>query len=249
MLTVARKFTSIASLSRSLTITSLVSYNLTHRTVVFSNIANSTKIHARTKYYSSSLSNDKILTYHNYNTKKYQIYYSPVVSFQYAGVYKDSFKIRFFSSSAKDKNTEKHSTTTSDPVAKEEPVKKLSLYRRFVNELKHYWHGSKLFAYELKISTRLLVAVAKGHELTRRERRQLTRTTADIFRLFPFAIFVIVPFLEFTLPIFLKLFPNMLPSTFKEEFREMENKKKNDLLLNFRWLNFYKTLPKIWHLI
>lgn len=31
----------------------------------------------------------------------------------------------------------------------------------------------------------------------------------------PFAVFVIVPFMEFSLPFFLKLFPNMLPSTFQ----------------------------------
>ena len=37
----------------------------------------------------------------------------------------------------------------------------------------------------------------------------------DIFRLVPFAIFIIVPFMEFLLPIALKFFPNMLPSTFQ----------------------------------
>jgi LETM1 and EF-hand domain-containing protein 1 len=37
----------------------------------------------------------------------------------------------------------------------------------------------------------------------------------------PFSVFIIVPFMEFTLPIFLKLFPNMLPSTFKEADKEV----------------------------
>lgn len=46
-------------------------------------------------------------------------------------------------------------------------------------------------------------------------RMQLIRTTMDIFRLVPFAIFIIVPFMEFLLPIALKFFPNMLPSTFQ----------------------------------
>ena len=54
-----------------------------------------------------------------------------------------------------------------------------------------------------------------GHELTRRERLHLNRTTQDILRLVPFMIFVIVPFMEFLLPFALKLFPNMLPSTFQ----------------------------------
>ena len=51
---------------------------------------------------------------------------------------------------------------------------------------------------------------------------KFTRTAADLFRLVPFSVFVIVPFMEFTLPIFLKLFPNMLPSTFQEKNVEQE---------------------------
>lgn len=39
-------------------------------------------------------------------------------------------------------------------------------------------------------------------------------------------MFIVVPFLEFTLPIFLKLFPNMLPSTFQEQSKEQEKLKK-----------------------
>ena len=47
---------------------------------------------------------------------------------------------------------------------------------------------------------------------------QLKRTTQDILRLIPFAVFVIVPFMEFLLPVALKLFPNMLPSTFEDKY-------------------------------
>jgi LETM1 and EF-hand domain-containing protein 1 len=79
----------------------------------------------------------------------------------------------------------------------------------------HYWVGSKLLWSEIKITWRILGRVLKGHEMTRRERRQLIRTTTDLFRLIPFAIFVIVPFMELLLPLALKLFPNMLPSTFE----------------------------------
>ena len=50
---------------------------------------------------------------------------------------------------------------------------------------------------------------------------QLVRTTADMFRLVPFAVFIIVPFMEFLLPVALKLFPAMLPSTFKEKDKEV----------------------------
>jgi LETM1 and EF-hand domain-containing protein 1 len=43
----------------------------------------------------------------------------------------------------------------------------------------------------------------------------LTRTVQDLGRLVPFSVFVIVPFAELLLPVALKLFPNMLPSTYE----------------------------------
>ncbi|XP_058146019.1 LETM1 domain-containing protein LETM2, mitochondrial isoform X4 [Dasypus novemcinctus] len=65
-----------------------------------------------------------------------------------------------------------------------------------------------------------------GQVLTRRERRRLLRTCADLFRLVPFVVFIIVPFMEFLLPLFLKLFPEMLPSTFESESKKEEKQKK-----------------------
>ena len=90
----------------------------------------------------------------------------------------------------------------------------------FVSTLQHYWLGTKLLWADVRISSRLLVKLASGKSLTRRERQQLTRTTADLFRLVPFAVFIIVPFMELLLPVFLKLFPNMLPSTFQDKMKE-----------------------------
>ena len=54
-------------------------------------------------------------------------------------------------------------------------------------------------------------------ELTRplAARFQLVRTVGDLFRVLPFSIFIIIPFMELLLPVFIKLFPNMLPSTFQ----------------------------------
>nr|XP_043610022.1 mitochondrial proton/calcium exchanger protein-like [Erigeron canadensis] len=96
----------------------------------------------------------------------------------------------------------------------------------FVDTLKHYWLGIKLLGVDVKISSRLLLKLAGGKSLSRRERQQLTRTTADIFRLVPVAVFIIVPFMEFLLPVFLKLFPNMLPSTFQDKMKEQEALKR-----------------------
>lgn len=79
----------------------------------------------------------------------------------------------------------------------------------------HYWLGSKLLWSDIKVAKDILSRVFEGHSMTRRERIQLIRTSSDIFRLVPFSIFIIIPFMELLLPFALKLFPNMLPSTFQ----------------------------------
>ena len=43
----------------------------------------------------------------------------------------------------------------------------------------------------------------------------MRRTTQDLGRLVPFSVFIIVPFAELLLPVALKLFPNLLPSTYE----------------------------------
>ncbi|KAL0287578.1 UNVERIFIED_CONTAM: Mitochondrial proton/calcium exchanger protein [Sesamum angustifolium] len=112
-------------------------------------------------------------------------------------------------------------------MSREDWAKKLQHWKEeFKSTLQHYWLGIKLLSADVRISLRLLLKLASGKTLSRRERQQLTRTTADIFRLVPFAVFIIVPFMEFLLPVFLKLFPNMLPSTFQDKMKEQEALKK-----------------------
>ncbi|KAI0170472.1 mitochondrial distribution and morphology protein 38 [Pestalotiopsis sp. NC0098] len=93
--------------------------------------------------------------------------------------------------------------------------KKMTLGQKIRHEIQHYWDGTKLLATEVKISTRLALKMAAGYELTRRENRQLKRTVQDLGRLVPFSVFIIVPFAEALLPIALRLFPNLLPSTYE----------------------------------
>ncbi|XP_058094344.1 uncharacterized protein LOC131240233 isoform X2 [Magnolia sinica] len=112
-------------------------------------------------------------------------------------------------------------------MSREDWAKKFRHWKEeFISTLQHYWLGTKLFWADARISSRLLLKLASGKSLSRRERQQLTRTTADIFRLVPFAVFIIVPFMEFLLPVFLKLFPNMLPSTFQDKMKEQEALKR-----------------------
>jgi hypothetical protein len=85
-----------------------------------------------------------------------------------------------------------------------------------VKELKHFWLGGKLLYAESRASKQLLQQVLNGHELSRRERRQLTRTTADLLRIVPFVVVMSIPFMEFALPLIIKIFPKFLvpsPST------------------------------------
>ncbi|KAH7027659.1 LETM1-like protein-domain-containing protein, partial [Microdochium trichocladiopsis] len=106
-----------------------------------------------------------------------------------------------------------------DDVAKKEEKqgKKLTLGQRIKHEIQHYWDGTKLLAAEVKISSKLALKMAAGYELTRRESRQLSRTVQDLGRLVPFSVFIIVPFAEALLPIALRLFPNLLPSTYEAQ--------------------------------
>ncbi|CAN6675073.1 LETM1 domain-containing protein Ylh47p, mitochondrial [Trichomonascus vanleenenianus] len=112
------------------------------------------------------------------------------------------------------------------PIPTEEKKPKMTLWEKVKHEAQHYWDGTKLLGYELKVSTKLAAKMAAGYELTRREHRQLKRTVSDIVRLVPFSMFVIVPFAELLLPVALKLFPNMLPSTYESgKDREAKTKK------------------------
>ncbi|KAI0747640.1 LETM1-domain-containing protein [Daedaleopsis nitida] len=112
------------------------------------------------------------------------------------------------------------------PAPKEEAPLATRVWKKVKHEAQHYWHGSKLLAAEVRISGRLQWKLLHGESLTRRERRQLKRTTQDLLRLIPFAVFVIVPFMELLIPVVLKMFPNALPSTFEDKFAAEEKQRK-----------------------
>ncbi|KAH3686129.1 hypothetical protein WICPIJ_002893 [Wickerhamomyces pijperi] len=128
--------------------------------------------------------------------------------------------------------TEKTSKPATSPAPSTAPIivkaePKAPLWDRIKHEVQHYWDGTKLLGLEIKISFKLAFKAAAGYELTRRENKQLQRTTQDIVRLVPFSMFIIVPFAELLLPVALKLFPNLLPSTY--ESKADKEKKTNKL--------------------
>lgn len=111
-------------------------------------------------------------------------------------------------------------------------------------EAHHYWLGSKLLAKEVNIATNILGRVTQGHGISRRERAQLMRTTVDLFRLIPFIVIMLIPFMELMLPLILKVFPNMLPSTFEDSVSK-EMKIKAELQSRLSVAEFFQETMKM----
>lgn len=122
-------------------------------------------------------------------------------------------------------------------VAATKAVAKKSIRQKIVDEIVHYYHGFRLLFIDVKISSVLLWRVLRGKTLTRREYRLLIRTVGDMFRLVPFSVFIIVPFMELLLPVFIKFFPGMLPSTFQTT-SEKEDKIKSNLKIKLEMAKF-----------
>uniref|UniRef100_A0A8C4IHS5 Mitochondrial proton/calcium exchanger protein n=1 Tax=Dicentrarchus labrax TaxID=13489 RepID=A0A8C4IHS5_DICLA len=122
------------------------------------------------------------------------------------------------------------------PTLDAKPVRR-TVRQWVVDEVKHYYHGFRLLWIDTTIAGRMLWRVLNGNPLSRRERRQFLRTCADVFRLLPFLVFIIVPFMEFLLPVALKLFPNMLPSTFETQSKK-EERLKTELRVKLEMAKF-----------
>ena len=131
------------------------------------------------------------------------------------------------------KHAHSDQSAESDAVA----VPKKSLWVRFVAEVKHYYHGFKLLGLDVRIASRSLWRILHGEKLLRRELNQFRRAVSDIFRLVPFSVFIIIPGAELALPLAIKLFPNMLPSTF-ETFSKRETRLKKELKVKLEMSKF-----------
>ncbi|GAB1864426.1 Mitochondrial proton/calcium exchanger protein [Camponotus japonicus] len=124
-------------------------------------------------------------------------------------------------------------------------VAKVTILQKVKGEILHYYHGFRLLGLDMKISAKLIWRILHGNELSRREHRLLVKTTGDVFRLIPFSVFIIVPFMEFLLPVAIKLFPGMLPSTFQTA-TEKEAKLKQALKVKIEMAKFLqKTLDEM----
>eukprot|EP01135_Chromosphaera_perkinsii_P000051 Nk52_evm2s24 gene=Nk52_evmTU2s24 len=126
-----------------------------------------------------------------------------------------------------------HSGTTQVVVSKE----KKGWWTTIKEVAQHYYDGFRLLGANVSISTGYGIRLLKGETLSRREHRLLVRTSADMAKLIPFSVFLIIPFMELALPIFLKLFPNMLPSTFTDHAK-VESDKKKELKVKLQMAKF-----------
>ncbi|KAI6039967.1 MRS7 family protein [Pisolithus marmoratus] len=107
----------------------------------------------------------------------------------------------------------------SPPTPKEDAPLLTRAWKKVKHEAQHYWHGTKLLVSELK------------------------RATQDLLRLIPFSVFLIVPFMELLLPVALKLFPNMLPSTFEDKLAA-EEKQRKLLRVRLEMAKFLRETPR-----
>ncbi|CAB3362761.1 Hypothetical predicted protein [Cloeon dipterum] len=132
-------------------------------------------------------------------------------------------------------NEEKNVPSVSQSLSPAVPKK--SMWQKVKDELIHYYHGFRLLFIDINVSRKLVMRVLNGKSLTRREHRQLVRTVSDLFRLVPFSVFIIVPFMELLLPLAIKLFPGMLPSTFQSA-TDKEDKMKQALKVKLEMAKF-----------
>lgn len=136
-------------------------------------------------------------------------------------------------------------TPKSDLTIPKTAVVKKSIGQRVWAEMVHYYHGFRLLFLDINVARKLVGKVLSGKTLTRREYTLLIRTTGDVFRLVPFSVFIIVPFMELLLPVFIKFFPGMLPSTFQTA-KDVEDKARKNLKVKLEMAKFLqKTLDEM----
>jgi LETM1 and EF-hand domain-containing protein 1 len=111
------------------------------------------------------------------------------------------------------------------------------VWQKVKDAVHHTKMGFVLLWTETKIACGLMARILKGGVLTRRELKQLQRVLSDLFRLVPFSVFVIVPAGEVFLPLAIKIFPNMLPTQFRDQATE-EDKKTAQLKVKIEMARF-----------
>ena len=97
-----------------------------------------------------------------------------------------------------------------------------SLFSSTKYEGRRYVKGFSDFSRNIRVAWAMVRTVfVDGNKMNRRERRFLARTLYDIVRMVPFAIVASVPGGSVFLPLFAKLFPSAMPSSFQMPSKEL----------------------------
>lgn len=86
---------------------------------------------------------------------------------------KEESKVEKTVKALKDSATEKQTALVEADETAVVPAKK-SLWQKFVGVCKHYYHGFRLLAIDVRISSKLLWQLLNGKTLTRREHNQVS---------------------------------------------------------------------------
>jgi hypothetical protein len=109
--------------------------------------------------------------------------YNPHLNYRYTRHYSTQRPQPSFASSSAPAQTTQTQPTSAAPLPNQndkssvpaEPMPPLMtrVWTKVKHEASHYWHGTKLLASDIRISSRLLASLLRGKTLTRRERRQV----------------------------------------------------------------------------
>jgi len=88
-------------------------------------------------------------------------------------------------------------------------------------EAKKVFQGCKLLCHDSKyILFKKYKSIFYTENFTIKDQKALDRTKGDLFKMIPFSVFIIIPGMELLLPLFLYVFPNMIPSTFLSKTKQ-----------------------------
>ncbi|GIX64314.1 LETM1 family protein [Babesia caballi] len=120
------------------------------------------------------------------------------------------------------------------------------VFKSIVDGVKHTIHwcktGFRLYFANVKVSYYILLKRLKGHPMRYNERKLLMNTLNDALKLLPFSFFLIVPFAELLLPVAIRLFPQMLPSTFRTDNSKSDDYLQKKLLAKKELAQFFQEL-------
>ncbi|KAK1442840.1 leucine zipper-EF-hand containing transmembrane protein [Babesia gibsoni] len=120
------------------------------------------------------------------------------------------------------------------------------IFKSIIDGVRHTIHwcktGFRLYFANVKVSYYILLKRLKGHPMRYNERKLLMKTLNDALKMVPFSFFIIVPFAEFLLPVAIRLFPQMLPSTFRTDNPNSDDYLQKKLLAKKELAQFFQEL-------